>query len=183
LLSRSTTDRFADREVVEEHLRIRLRPQAASSRRRRLDLSLQTLLTVQNDRERTPMQRGVQGMPRSRRRLNSANGVEYGALAANDAKEEQVVLQSVCASAEVAAVWRDAPRKARSLVDSACLWVETDRQRQIVARTVVLVDRKGEVGERLHPVEEFGVPVTPAAADPASLRGASSFPRRSARPR
>src|SRR5262245_22333758 len=142
-LSGRTTDRLANGEVVEEHLRIRLRPEPTPSRRTRLDLSMQTLLPVEDDRERTPMQGDVQGVPRARRRLHSTNRVEDGALPTNDAKEEQVVLESIRASTEVAAVRRDAPRDARCLIDPACLRVEPDGQRQIAAGTVVLVDGEG----------------------------------------
>src|SRR5262245_47288692 len=108
-----------DPEVVEEHLRVRLRPEPTSSRRRRLELSMQTLLAVEDDGERAPVDRDLQGVPRARCRLNAAYGVDDGALAANDAKEEQVVLESICTGPEVAAVRRDAPGKTGGLIDPA----------------------------------------------------------------
>src|SRR3989441_6777377 len=84
-----------DGEVVEQDLRISLRPEPAAARGRGLGLAFQALLTVERDGKRSLVQGHLESVPGACRRLDAPHRLEDRPLPAHHAKEEQVVLERV----------------------------------------------------------------------------------------
>src|SRR6185369_550615 len=97
-------------EVVEQDLRIGLRPQPNAAGRRALEGLLETLCLV--DAHDEPLAPELEGerVPRARGRRDVANRIDDGALALRDREVQEVVFERVRANAEVTATGRDPER-------------------------------------------------------------------------
>src|SRR6266540_835877 len=158
--SRSVTvSSWRHAEVVEEHLRIGLRPETAAADRGAIDLTAQALLPVDGRDELRGLDRGFQRVPRARRGLDAADGLDDRPLALDHLEEQHVVLERVRADAPVASVLADVVRDARGLIDTAGDRIEADREFP-VALTLAVPDRERKESEGLHAVEEFCVAIS-----------------------
>lgn len=99
-----------DAELVEQHLRVGLGPESYATPRYRVEGLLEVLLAIELDRQLLAAERGNQRVPGRRCRRGIAHVVEDGAPAADDVKEQDVVLERIRADTPITTVGLGAER-------------------------------------------------------------------------